>query len=347
MTLARRWHRDVNRAYKRLWLSFRSSHTLMAGLFFRGATGALLPRLTRAQTVQILLNTLVLELVILCMLLSSPGDDPRLVINPIKIIAAGCLAALICIPGAFLSAALFAPRQLLGLLGRLIVFCAFCPFRSLRCCCRCLYDSGQATTRACGIIMCCVSMRTSDAGPDAEWRGRHGWRRSAAAIRPNRSVVSDEDIDDAGRWVAVHVSERQFSYVSLDEYMSRSSLRISLRKGEWRAVIPLSIGWTLNWLIMLGLMAVFSAYGCEFYASLAGVEASGTRDALLLAWAWSVFQRFLINEPALILAQKGIPMCFASAMCEHLCSESCVAVLGLIIEGIATISRSLRTMGAA
>ena len=156
-----------------------------------------------------------------------------------------------------------------------------------------------------------------------------------------------DDADDASSWVAIDVIDRQFSYASLDEYMARSSLRISLRRGEWRAALPLALGWTLNWLMMLGLMAVFSAYGCKFYASLAGIGSSSTRDALLLAWAWSVMQRFLINEPALILAQKGVPMIFASAMCEHLCSESCVAVLGLLVEGIATISRSLRTMGAA
>ena len=37
---------------------------------------------------QILLNSLALELVVLCMLLSAPSDGP-LVINPVKIIAAG------------------------------------------------------------------------------------------------------------------------------------------------------------------------------------------------------------------------------------------------------------------
>ena len=91
----RRWYLDVNRCHKRLALEFRRSHTLLAGLVFRGTSGY-----TRAQTVQVLLNSLALELVVLCMLFSSPSDpDAPVVINPIKIIASGCLAALITIPG--------------------------------------------------------------------------------------------------------------------------------------------------------------------------------------------------------------------------------------------------------
>ena len=44
----KRWHKDVNRNYKRLWLSFKDSHTLMAGVMYRGAAG-----FTRAQTVMV------------------------------------------------------------------------------------------------------------------------------------------------------------------------------------------------------------------------------------------------------------------------------------------------------
>ena len=48
--LTKRWHKDVNRGYKRLWLFFKDSHTLMAGVIYRGVGGY-----TRAQTVMVLL----------------------------------------------------------------------------------------------------------------------------------------------------------------------------------------------------------------------------------------------------------------------------------------------------
>ena len=46
VTLTRRWHTDVDKWYKRLWLTCKGSHTLLAGLFFRGTVG-----FSRAQTV--------------------------------------------------------------------------------------------------------------------------------------------------------------------------------------------------------------------------------------------------------------------------------------------------------
>ena len=62
LILTERWHKDVDRWYKRIWLQCKWSHTLLAGLIYRGLSGY-----SRAQTVQILLNSLVLEVVILCM----------------------------------------------------------------------------------------------------------------------------------------------------------------------------------------------------------------------------------------------------------------------------------------
>ena len=41
-----RWHKDVDTWYKRLWLTFQGSHTLLAGLLYRGTVG-----FSRAQTV--------------------------------------------------------------------------------------------------------------------------------------------------------------------------------------------------------------------------------------------------------------------------------------------------------
>ena len=63
---------------------------------------------TRAQTVQVLLNSLALEIVVLCMFYSSPDDGP-LVINPVAIVISGTYAALIYIPGMIFFAWLFEP----------------------------------------------------------------------------------------------------------------------------------------------------------------------------------------------------------------------------------------------
>merc|ERR1719231_392753 len=106
----------------------------MAGLVYRGAAGGLLPRLTRAQTVMLLLNSLALELVLLCMFFSGGPSEGTLVINPVKIFAAGSLAACICIPGIFICAALFAPRELLLSVARLLRRLACAPCEALRCC---------------------------------------------------------------------------------------------------------------------------------------------------------------------------------------------------------------------
>jgi len=54
--LASRWHRDVDRLWKRLCLACLSSHTLCAGIIYRGAAG-----FTRAQTVMVLLNSFAFE----------------------------------------------------------------------------------------------------------------------------------------------------------------------------------------------------------------------------------------------------------------------------------------------
>lgn len=341
VVLATRWHRDVNRPYKRLWLAFKSSHTLVAGLFFRGASGQLLPRLSRAQTVQILLNSLALELVVLCMLLSAPTDGP-LVINPVKIVASGALAATICIPGTMLSAALFSPVQLIKALRRLLCCTLKAPYRSVVACTRCV----SCLVRG---VCCCggtaAAARSARVAPMPASSARFD---DATRLRGNLDADEDDEEDAAaeggGGAVRGRSRGRRYSYASLETYMVQASLRRSLASHSWRHALPLAIGWLTNWLLLISLMAIVSAYGCEFYGALA----EGRRgEAFLLAWGWSVGQRFLVNEPALILVQKGLPMLFASVACEHVFSESCVAVLGLIVEGIATLMRSLRAATAA
>ena len=104
--LAKDWHGDVDRMWKRLCLSCMQSHTLCAGILYRGVAGY-----TRSQTVMILLNSLGVESVVLLMFFAAPSaPDPAcagdlkllpsdeaaaceasnaMVINPVNIIVAG------------------------------------------------------------------------------------------------------------------------------------------------------------------------------------------------------------------------------------------------------------------
>ena len=72
VVMAKRWHGDVDTWYKRLWLSCTGSHTLLAWLVYRGSN-----KMSRAQTVQILVNSMVFEVVVLCMQCAPPGDPTR------------------------------------------------------------------------------------------------------------------------------------------------------------------------------------------------------------------------------------------------------------------------------
>ena len=108
-------YRLIDRPYKRIWQSFKQTHTLLSGLVFRGQVG-----LTRAQTVQLLLTSIALELVVLCMFYSEPSAGP-MVINPVKVAITGCLTALIVLPGMLIAAWLFAPLLLIRILLRLVI----------------------------------------------------------------------------------------------------------------------------------------------------------------------------------------------------------------------------------
>ena len=91
--------------------------------------------------------------------------------------------------------------------------------------------------------------------------------------------------------------------------------------------------------LTIALLATFSLYGCEIYATYNG---SATGDELLLSWLWSMGQRFLLHEPFLILAAKGLPMLFASEFCSNICSESLIAFLSVLAEAAVAFCKSLR-----
>ena len=59
------------------------------------------------------------------------------------------------------------------------------------------------------------------------------------------------------------------------------------------------LGWGSNWLLFVFMLLVFVVYGCRLQSiNFGGV---GLDVALLLSWAWSAAQRFLVHEPLLII----------------------------------------------
>ncbi len=413
IVLVRRWHGLVNRCDKRLWLEFKRSHTLLAGVVFRGTSGY-----TRAQTTQILINSLALELVVLCMFYSSPSDGP-MVINPITIIVSGAMAAAICIPGMLVFAMCFHPGASVQRLARCFL-CWPCRLATVlqRCCrrhddphsehsfshytgisrrsniggvgseasetvakgvelseaergsvSRCM-AAGSEASEGVGLSGAeCVSVAQGcldggGGGGLAEDDSAGGKERVSPAPRSPESLDGlvqrppplliplasdlpserdDEGLEEESSPIPAlpPPQERYYSYASLNEHMLALSLRRCMHRKDWPGVRQIVTGWTLNWMLLLGLIVVFSIYGCEFY-SIYAEQTNG--EMLLMSWAFSIGMRFLINEPFLICASKGVPMLFASAFCANLCGESIVTCLSLLVDGTISFVRALTAM---
>ena len=137
-----RWHKDVDRVYKRLCLACTMNHTLCAGILYKGMAGY-----TRAQTVMILINGFAFELIMLCLTYPQPAAIPLnatsatvapLVINPVTVVVSGTFAALIVIPAMLSFAWLYEPMIFVRL-GQWVLRTAACwPFWLwARCFCRC------------------------------------------------------------------------------------------------------------------------------------------------------------------------------------------------------------------
>lgn len=65
--------------------------------------------------------------------------------------------------------------------------------------------------------------------------------------------------------------------------------------------------------------------------------------ALLISWGFSVFQRFVVNEPMLILVSKGMPILFTTEFCANVCGETVVNLLDLMVQGIVTCIKEIKT----
>lgn len=63
---------------------------------------------------------------------------------------------------------------------------------------------------------------------------------------------------------------------------------------------------------------------------------------LLTSWMISVGQRFVINEPVMILIAFFLPICFANECMANCCGESVNNFLTILIEIIIKIAASLK-----
>ena len=82
------------------------------------------------------------------------------------------------------------------------------------------------------------------------------------------------------------------------------------------------------------LLLIFTVYGCEF--------SQLSEAGFLSSWLWSLGQRFLVNEPFIILFGFLLPLLFATEFCANLCTESCNNVLTVVVTVVIKSLKSVR-----
>ena len=291
----------------KLALAFKSRHTLLAGLFYNGALGY-----TRAQTLQVLSNSLALELVLVSMTFSLPDASvaPAYVIQPIVVIVHGLIAGLICIPGMVLSAWLFDVDIVGRLAIRILIAPVYLGWHCVRRAC-CGQPAARVAPEASSLSSGSESSRSTrlEHGESTSRRsGRGGFRRR----RRRMSEEHGAKIGIVGMCLAAVARERQRSRRSLGETDGGQRLWDRLR---------LPLGWLLNWILLFALLFLFVTYLCEF-----SVQPNPLliQRELLWTWGFSITQRFLINEPLIIIASKLGPKILRSKIWYACFSERCV-----------------------
>ena len=161
---------------------------------------------------------------------------------------------------------------------------------------------------------------------------------------------------------------RAYSYESLNEGLLKASLTHSIKRKDWPTVKKILFGWSANLTIFFVLLFVFNLYGCQLFEpretshktivyETKGGQGGGRRsggggqtealagntDEFIFSWCLSIFQRFVLHEPTLILAAKGLPILFGSTFCTNLCGETIVNLLTVVFEGIAACMAALAT----
>ena len=370
--LCRRWHSDVDRCYKVTWLQCKGSHTLLAGVCFRGALG-----FTRAQSVQVLFNSLALELVLLCLEFSAetPGEISE--IELFGLLVSGVVAAAITIPSMLVFALAFTPQVAINLAAdlartsrqcwrdrRQIAYAVLCaPCGAQRAAEKQMATShelamaharrrnAQLRKGPDGKISVATTAAIAGASPTAP--GAPPLAHSAPGpMRRGRTRGARTSIVDAfrsQRQLSLHRQRprraqgapRQFSYASLNEYVLTFSLTRAIRRREPRTALRIALGWALNLCAFAVMVCSFVVYCCIF-------QERGSSDAvssLFESWGLSLVQRFLLAEPLIILVAVGLPLIFASDFCSNLFSESCNHALGVGLATLVSVFKRLKRVG--
>jgi len=397
--LARRWHKDVDRVWKRVCLSCLQNHTLCSGILYRGQPG-----FTRAQTTMILLNSFAFELIILCLFYTTPPapEEPAaegetaaasssalVTFNIVGIVISGTFAALIVIPTMLCFAWLYNPIIFVNIARwalRLMLCWPSWLWSSCRrlACCRHARMRSRVSPKPTAPVRIQPpsadppkpsrpSSPASSTASDAEATGAaasviaYGDARlvglhtsqDASAKDPQRADSHDYQCEgksypsglerlwsDTKRHTSAIESaldsgessfrQRQFSKQSLNDGLLKASLTHSWARKDWPSVRKILFGWSANVVLYLVMVASFVLHGCSLFEPRDDPTAApaGNTDELLVSWSLSAVQRFVLHEPTLILAAKGVPILFASSFCANCCSESIVNFLSIVFNAL-------------
>ena len=137
---------------------------------------------------------------------------------------------------------------------------------------------------------------------------------SAGDLSPSAVQLSDSPFAPGEtRFSARESSPRAISNESNNEGLLKTSLTYSWGNKDWAAVKKILLSWTLSLSLFVIACFFFLLYGCQLFEpqqqqQQESDDGAGNPYELIYAWAISCFLRFLLVEPALILASKGLPM---------------------------------------
>ena len=117
---------------------------------------------------------------------------------------------------------------------------------------------------------------------------------------------------------------RTFSYESLNGMLLKASLSESWKRNDWPGVRHILLGWSLQYVLLFGMLFSFLLYGCELLEPTdanddPALPTAGRSEEFIFAWLLSAMQRFVLHEPTLILASKALPVLFSSAFFTNCC----------------------------
>ncbi|KOO22186.1 hypothetical protein Ctob_008252 [Chrysochromulina tobinii] len=148
-----------------------------------------------------------------------------------------------------------------------------------------------------------------------------------------------------------------FGWVFDPIILVNASLTFTWKNKDWASVRKILLGWTLSLMLFAIMCFTFVLYGCQLFEpqdwvgddgggdnnssvgsndglavvrTIPLIKQAGNPVELIISWLLSCFQRFVLLEPSLILANKGLPMLFASAFCANCCGNAIIESVSLL-----------------